>query len=133
MSITATSGASLNESVASTVKRELGKDEFLQLLVAQMRYQDPLEPMKNTEYIAQLAQFSSLEAIQALSDQMKAIGDWLGLSQSSSMIGKNIRAVDSATGQFIEGLVLAVNIKDGAPYLELEEAEVLASDVVKVF
>ena len=44
----------------------LDKQAFLQLLVAQMQYQDPLEPMDNTEYISQLAQFSALEAISAV-------------------------------------------------------------------
>ncbi|MCI8992335.1 MAG: flagellar hook capping protein [Eubacterium sp.] len=48
------------ESTGST----LGKDEFLQLLVAQMKYQNPLEPMDNTEYVSQLAQFSQLEEMQ---------------------------------------------------------------------
>ncbi|MCI5639975.1 MAG: flagellar hook capping protein, partial [Lachnospiraceae bacterium] len=45
---------------------EMGKEEFLQLLVAQMKYQDPLEPTDNTEYVSQLAQFSELEQMQNL-------------------------------------------------------------------
>ena len=48
-------------STESKAKNELGKDAFLQLLVTQMKYQDPLNPSSNTEYIAQLATFSQLE------------------------------------------------------------------------
>ena len=57
--------------VASTKEKSsnssLDKDAFLQLLVTQMQYQDPLEPTSNTEYMAQLAQFSSVEELQNLS------------------------------------------------------------------
>ena len=53
---------------ASKSKSGLDKEAFLQLLIAQMQYQDPLEPMDNTEYIAQLATFSQLEATQNLAD-----------------------------------------------------------------
>ena len=60
-----------NTAIESTKKEtkgtsELGKDAFLQLLVAQMKYQDPLNPTSDTEYIAQLAQFSQLEQMQNL-------------------------------------------------------------------
>ena len=51
---------------AKVNKSSLGKDAFLQLLVAQMKYQDPLEPTSNTEYISQLATFSELEEMQNL-------------------------------------------------------------------
>ena len=66
---------STEESTAAAKKKKkegatsgLDKEAFLQLLVAQMQYQDPLEPMDNTEYVSQLATFSQLEATQNLAD-----------------------------------------------------------------
>ena len=50
------------------VGSQLGKDDFLLLLVTQMKYQDPLEPTSNTEYVAQLAQFTELEYMQNMTD-----------------------------------------------------------------
>lgn len=61
----------------------LGKDAFLQLLVTQLQYQDPLSPQDNTEFVSQLAEFSSLEALQNLSSSM-------GNSQALSLVGKNV-------------------------------------------
>jgi len=52
---------------------ELGKDEFLKLLVTQMQYQDPLSPMDNTEFTAQLAQFSSLEQLFSVNDNLTGL------------------------------------------------------------
>lgn len=66
-----------------TAKNELGKDAFLQLLVTQMKYQDPLNPSSNTEYIAQLATFSQLE-------QMQNLGATSSNSQALSLVGKNV-------------------------------------------
>ena len=62
---------------------ELGKDAFLTLLVTQLQHQDPLSPQDNSEFVAQLAQFSSLEAIQNLSSSM-------GNTQALSLVGKNV-------------------------------------------
>ena len=53
----------------------LGKDEFLQLLVTQMQYQDPLNPTSDTEFIAQMAQFSSLEQMQNLNNNF-SVYNW---------------------------------------------------------
>lgn len=56
----------------------LGKDAFLQLLVTQMQHQNPLDPQDNSEFVAQLAQFSSLEGITSLNDSVNAItGPWV--------------------------------------------------------
>ena len=62
-------------------KSTLDKDAFLGLLVAQMKYQDPLEPTSNTEFVAQYAQFSSLEQMQNMANTME-------LTRASSMVGK---------------------------------------------
>ena len=74
------SQSSLNKAT-STSNDSMDKEAFLQLLVAQMKYQDPLEPTSNTEYISQYAQFSQVEQMQNMSATME-------LSRASSMVGK---------------------------------------------
>ena len=71
------------ESASKAGKNELGKDAFLQLLVAQMQNQDPLEPQTDTEFVSQLATFSQLEQLQNLSASYET-------SQAFSLVGKNV-------------------------------------------
>jgi len=87
---------------ATTVEvadQTLGKDEFLTLLVAQLQNQDPMEPMDDTEYIAQLAQFSSLEQMQNMNDNLEENLNWnyllmqtINNTMSTSLLGKEIKA-----------------------------------------
>lgn len=65
----------------AAAKNGMDKDAFLQLLVAQMKYQDPLEPTSNTEYISQYATFSQVEQMQNMAATME-------LTRASSMVGK---------------------------------------------
>ncbi|MCJ8344180.1 flagellar hook capping protein [bacterium] len=79
---------------------ELGKDEFLQLMIAQIQHQDPLEPMDNSESIAQQAQFSSLEQMQNLNTSMESLLTAYQSSEKSSalsMIGKQVEGFISTT------------------------------------
>jgi len=95
----------------------LDKDAFLQLLVAQMKYQDPLEPTSNTEYISQLATFSSLEEMQ----NMRASAD---MQRAFSLVGKEVlMKVPSQTGmeQFESGKVDFVIIENGKAFLSINE------------
>jgi flagellar basal-body rod modification protein FlgD len=76
---TATSAAS-----AATQKSSLGKDAFLQLLVTQLQHQDPTKPQADGEFIAQLAQFSSLEQLTGIQTQLQSIGVALGVPTSTT-------------------------------------------------
>ncbi len=70
----------------------LGKDDFLQLLVAQLQNQDPLKPMESTEFTAQLAQFSSLEQLYNVNENLDDLGSnqlAMNNTQTISMIGKS--------------------------------------------
>lgn len=103
----AVSGSGSNNSVQSTVKKQsnLGKDDFLKLLVTQLRFQDPMNPMEDKEFIAQMAQFSSLEEMQNLGKTLAAQADLGQLSQASSLIGKKVAVrTDEAhfAGQVVE-------------------------------
>lgn len=82
-----------NESSGTTGKNNLGKDEFLKLLVAQMNNQDPMSPQENGEFIAQLAQFSTVEGIQSLNSSMDSILSNYQSSQAlqaSSLVGRKV-------------------------------------------
>jgi flagellar basal-body rod modification protein FlgD len=87
--------------VAKTKSAEaaMGKDAFLKLLVTQLENQDPLNPTDNTEFVAQLAQFSSLEGIQNLNTSLGGMkGSMEALQQfgSASLIGKNAKVEASS-------------------------------------
>ena len=101
----------------------LGKDAFLQLLVTQMQYQDPLEPTADTEFISQLAQFSSLEEMQNLNESLDALANQLSYIQmqsfASNLVGKNV--IMNIDGEYVAGKVQCVEMKDGIPYLAINE------------
>jgi len=83
-------GTAGTQSQTSTMK-SVGKDEFMKLLLAQLKNQDPLKPMDGTDFAAQLAQFSSLEQLQNLNNTLATQGVnqmTLGYAQSVNMIGK---------------------------------------------
>ncbi len=94
---TATSGKTGDTTTGAST---LGKDSFLQLLVTQMQNQNPLDPQDNTQFVAQLAQFSSLETMQNLSTSVDAIGGMYQSSQAlqaSSLVGRSVIADASST------------------------------------
>ncbi len=76
-------------------KSTMGKDDFLKLLVVQMKNQDPMNPMKNTEFAAQLAQFSSLESLNNLNETVQnqyLMSQSMNNSFMTNMIGKDVKA-----------------------------------------
>lgn len=117
-------------SVQRTTSSQNGmdKDAFLQLLVAQMKYQDPLEPTSNTEYISQYATFSQVEQMQNMAQTME-------LSRAASMVGKlvTVETTDS-TGdtQQIQGVVEYVIYENNKAYVSIDGETYSIDDVVAV-
>lgn len=79
--------------------KELGKDDFLQLLVAKLEYQDPLSPVSDESFIAELAQFSSLEQMSNISEAIQSSNQWdylqmqsINNAMASGLIGKDVKA-----------------------------------------
>jgi len=99
---------------AVVARTTLGKDSFLKLLITQMQYQDPLSPMDNTEFVAQMAQFSSLEQMQNLNaklDTSMLLAQALNNSATAGLIGRHVRAAGDgvqlgATGEVELGYFL---------------------------
>lgn len=120
------------------VSNSMDKDAFLQLLVAQMKYQDPLEPTSNTEYVAQLATFSELEAMTNLNESMS-------ISRASELVGKKvtIQTTSATTGEITEAegtvdYVLVENNKaylviDGDPYSIDDLSSIMTDDYWKKY
>jgi flagellar basal-body rod modification protein FlgD len=73
-----------------TANQQLGKDDFLKLLLTQLSNQDPTSPMQNTEFIAQMAQFSSLEQMTNMNNGFTKLASSLSSSEAVSIIGKTV-------------------------------------------
>jgi len=117
-------------SVSKTTAEQNGmdKDAFLQLLVAQMKYQDPLEPTSNTEYISQYATFSQVEQVQNMAASLE-------LTRASSMVGKlvTVESTDAAgeTKQ-AQGIVEFVSYENNKAYVSIDGTLYSADDVVAI-
>lgn len=86
--------------------KELGKDDFLKLLMAQLTNQDPTSPMENTEFIAQMAQFSSLEQMTNMSQNFDKMAAMLNFNEAQSMLGRTVQ-IDLGADQSTTGVVEA--------------------------
>lgn len=124
-----TSAASIAQSTTKqTDNSSLDKDAFLQLLVTQMQYQDPLEPTNNTEYMSQMAQFSSLEAMQNLNSTVTNT-QALGLTGQYVIINTKDSAGNATQ---IAGLVDFVTISNGEAFLSVNDQYYSINDLDSV-
>lgn len=111
-----TSSESSLKKAKKSSENGMDKEAFLQLLVAQMKYQDPLEPTSNTEFVSQYAQFSQVEQLQNMSSNME-------LQRASSLVGQQVRVKTTDTSgdtNYVEGKVDYVAYEGGKAYVSIE-------------
>jgi flagellar basal-body rod modification protein FlgD len=110
--------------IDSVGRADLGKDEFLRLLTEGLKNQDPMNPADGTEFIAQLAQFSSLEQMQTLNAGFESLLALQRLTNGSSLIGQRVTYLDSDTGQIAAGIVTELSVRDGDIHLRIGNKDV---------
>jgi flagellar basal-body rod modification protein FlgD len=124
MEVAAAAGSSPTGRTGATgakSRAQLDYDAFLQLLIAQMKNQDPTQPMESTEYIAQLAAFSNVEQAVQTNAKLDSLMAALSLSQADGVIGRTVSSADSD----ISGKVTALRVAEGGTVLILDNGQEL--------
>jgi len=122
------------ESFSESLEKVLGKDAFLQLLVTQLRYQDPIKPVDDQDFIAQMAQFSALEQTQNLTKAMEAFvaeqREANQMARAMQLLGRVVEVAGSSGARI--GTVEGIRMQDGVPNLIVGGAAYSLSEVVQV-
>ncbi|MDP7421258.1 MAG: flagellar hook capping FlgD N-terminal domain-containing protein [bacterium] len=144
--VTSTGVETPTDLFSSGIDNSMGKDDFLHLLITELRYQDPLEPMDNQDFIAQMAQFSSLEQMTNVNTNLQLLMEAQQAATTASaisMLGKQVNAaipveVETETGELeedwelISGSVDSIGFEDGVPILSVAGQEVTIDQIVSI-
>lgn len=115
------------------IGQNLGKDSFLKLLVTQLQHQDPTKPMEDRQFIAQMAQFSSLEQMNNMNTHLERMNSQSQSAEAYSLIGKYVNAYNNETGKVINGPVSHVIRQKDNVLLSVEGVEVEMDQVHAVY
>lgn len=105
---------------ATTQGAGIGQDDFLKILLTQMNYQDPLKPMDNQQFVAQMAQFTALEQTRQANDHLENLLTIQSATQSIGLIGRTVQ-ISTASGSTL-GEVTALSFVDGQPQMTVKTA-----------
>ncbi len=125
-------GKSSNE-----INKGLDKEAFLKLLLTELKYQDPIEPVKDKEFISQMANFSALEQMTNLNSSFNKLASSINsdlfpalmMQQSSTMVGREIAFTDPSTGAYSNGIISSVVFREGTPYYIIGDKEISAGNI----
>ncbi|PZE22450.1 flagellar hook capping FlgD N-terminal domain-containing protein [Paenibacillus xerothermodurans] len=115
-------------------KSQLGKDEFLKILITQLNHQDPMQPLQDKEFIAQMAQFTSVEQLSNMSTELKQLRQTLGFA--SGIIGKQISwIVAGKNGEqdtTKSGMVESIVVKPDGQYAVVKDEQIALDRISKI-
>ncbi len=106
---------------AAPANAAVSQDDFLKILLTQLRFQDPLKPIDNQEFIAQLAQFSSLELARQQGEEIQGLLTIQSASQSLSLMNRTVEVGTNGGSQV--GVVTAIRFQNGNPLLTVKTAD----------
>ena len=129
MAVDVIGGVSNAQQASAAVQTSLGQEEFLKILLAQLQFQDPLKPLDNQQFLAQLAQFSALAQTSQLNDRVDTLLTIQATNQSIGLIGKTVEVQSISGGTSSVGTVTSLSFSDGQPNLTVrkENGEILTA------
>jgi flagellar basal-body rod modification protein FlgD len=113
------------------VKKDLDKDAFLKLMVAQLKYQDPSNPSSSAEFLAQTAQFTVVEKLSALADSQASMLSAQLMLGASNLVGRTVSYPDE-DGVSVTGVVTSASFSGSSPTLRVGDKDVALSSVKEV-
>ena len=113
-------GSTLGDTSSALTKSTLNQEDFLRLFLTELNFQDPLEPLNNREFLAQMAQFSSLEQSRQATEQMENLVFMNSTAQSVGLLGRRVEVVGDAGT--VTGTVSAIQFTSSGPLLSVTTA-----------
>jgi flagellar basal-body rod modification protein FlgD len=126
-----TASAIQTATASSTGTNSLDESDFMVMLVAQLKNQNPMEPMDDKALMGQVTQLNSLHELQAISAQLKTLATSSQTSYAASLIGKQVKTYKTGE-EPVEGQVTAMEIIDGDVILTIGDKTALLSSVTEV-
>lgn len=123
-------GSVRNEQPATPTKSVLSQEDFLRLFLTELNFQDPMEPLNNREFLAQMAQFSNLQLAGETNKQMENLVFMNSTAQSVGLVGRTVTIV-SSNGEFT-GRVTAVSFTEAGPQLDVSDLKQPPTVITKV-
>lgn len=106
--------SSVSSTASAMQANPMGMEDFLKILLTQLTYQDPLKPMDNQEFMAQMAQFTSLEQTQQLNEKLSTLINNQAALQSVGLIGRTVD-ITTTSGASVTGNVTALSLTGESP------------------
>ncbi len=110
-------------------KQELGRDDFLKILITQLQHQDPTSPMEDKEFVAQMAQFSALEQMTNISREFQKLASLVSSGQAAQLVGRTVEVQQG--DQVVEGVIEQVTTGE-FPQVKLNGNYYDYEDVVRI-
>lgn len=123
-------GSTTGSSQTGAISKPMDRDAFLKLLVTQLQNQDPMNPMQDKDFIAQLAQFSSLEQMMNMSKGFEDLGKSAIATQALSLIGQAVDYHDWHGSGVVTGVVESASFGSGGPKLKIGAEWVDLGDIL---
>lgn len=122
MQVESIGGAAASQQTGALANSAISQEEFIKLFLAQLNYQDPMEPVNNSEFLAQLAQFSALEQSRQINDNIVSLVTMESSTQALTLLGKTVE-VTATTGTNFTGTVQAISYVSNGPQMTVLKAD----------